>query len=145
MLHFVYPGLGLFKQSWEIKYISRNTEQLSTCFLWNLMHCILLEQKNLTKFHNWLRFVLIQKRMISIYLCMESWGMPQSTVRMPTPEARIGPIVDPHPISFLTTNSYTKVNNSKKLIPIVIWLTLNKNQNQWRYCTALHTHTHTKR
>lgn len=28
---------------------------------------------------------------------------------MPTPEARIGPIVDPHPISFLTTNSYTNV------------------------------------
>lgn len=34
--------------------------------------------------------------------------MPQSTVRMPTPEARIGPMVEPHPISFRTTNSYTK-------------------------------------
>lgn len=33
--------------------------------------------------------------------------MPQSTVRIPTPEANIGPIVDPHPISFLTTNSCT--------------------------------------
>lgn len=39
-------------------------------------------------------------------LCMESWAIPQSTVRMPTPEASIGPMVDPHPISFLTTNSY---------------------------------------
>ncbi|RHN81393.1 hypothetical protein MtrunA17_Chr1g0198501 [Medicago truncatula] len=25
---------------------------------------------------------------------------------MPTPEASIGPMVDPHPMSFLTTNSY---------------------------------------
>lgn len=39
------------------------------------------------------------------HLCMESWGIPQSTVRIPIPEASIGPIVDPHPISFLTTKS----------------------------------------
>lgn len=31
--------------------------------------------------------------------------MPQSTVRIPTPEASMGPMVDPHPISFLTTKS----------------------------------------
>lgn len=38
-------------------------------------------------------------------LCIESCGIPQSTVRIPTPVAIIGPIVDPHAISFLTTNS----------------------------------------
>jgi len=42
------------------------------------------------------------------YLCIESWAIPQSTVRMPTPEASIGPMVDPQPMSFLTTNSYSE-------------------------------------
>jgi hypothetical protein len=32
---------------------------------------------------------------------------------MPTPEARIGPMVEPHPISFLTTNSYMEAIHMK--------------------------------
>lgn len=47
-----------------------------------------------------------KKSLAFAYLCIESCEIPQSTVRMPTPEARIGPMVDPHPISFLTTKSY---------------------------------------
>lgn len=49
--------------------------------------------------------------------------MPQSTVRMPAPEAIMGPIVDPHPISFLTTNSYTETREyvkSNKVILVIL-------------------------
>lgn len=59
-------------------------------------------------FEQWLIILscLLEENEKDANLCMESWAIPQSTVRMPTPEASIGPIVDPHPISFLTTNSY---------------------------------------
>ena len=52
--------------------------------------------------------------------------MPQSTVRMPIPEARIGPIVDPQPMSFRTTkfclnniklSSVHRINEAKDPVP----------------------------
>lgn len=38
----------------------------------------------------------------STHLCMESWGIPTSTVRIPNPAARMGPIVLPQPMSLRT-------------------------------------------
>ena len=42
---------------------------------------------------------------ISLMLCMLSWGPPTSTVRQPSPEDRMGPIVDPQAMSDFTQNS----------------------------------------
>lgn len=55
--------------------------------------------------------------------------MPQSTVRIPTPEARIGPMVEPHPMSFLTTNSCTEANQVK--IPSVS--SERSSNKNWKY------------
>ncbi len=43
---------------------------------------------------------------ISRMLCMESWGAPTSRVRQPMPLARMGPMVDPHSMSFRMLNSW---------------------------------------
>ena len=42
---------------------------------------------------------------ISRMECIASCGAPTSTVRQPSPEAKIGPMVDPHAISERTQNS----------------------------------------
>ena len=42
---------------------------------------------------------------ISRMLCMDSWGMPRSTARMPVLAEMMGPIVDPHGQSLRTANS----------------------------------------
>lgn len=39
-------------------------------------------------------------------LCIDSCGAPTSTVRIPTPLAKMGPIVEPQGMSFRTTKSY---------------------------------------
>ncbi|GAY51038.1 hypothetical protein CUMW_131210 [Citrus unshiu] len=42
---------------------------------------------------------------ISLILCIDNCGAPTSTVRMPTPLAKMGPIVEPQAMSLRTTKS----------------------------------------
>ena len=44
----------------------------------------------------------------SCMLCIDSYGAPTSIVRIPTPLARIGPIVKPQGMSLRTTKSCIK-------------------------------------
>jgi hypothetical protein len=42
-----------------------------------------------------------------LMLCILNCGLPQSTVNIPDKVAMMGPMVDPHPESDLTENSWT--------------------------------------
>jgi len=55
---------------------------------------------------------------------------------MPTPEASIGPMVDPHPMSFLTAKSY---NLSKQNLRNV---TINKSEKKTQHSPRRHTNLH---
>lgn len=79
-----------------------NVVQITSAFLSHLISWLSTNSETTNKEIQW------SKKKKTCYLCIDSWGIPQSTVRIPTPEASIGPIVEPHPISFLTTNSCTK-------------------------------------
>ena len=81
--------------------------------------------------------------------------MPQSTVRIPTPEASIGPIVDPQPISFLTTNSYevmeqrysisfsTDINVQKEMKKVDHWNHIVNFTNKTIICSKIIQQVHT--
>ena len=68
---------------------------------------------------------------ISRMECIEREGAPTSTVLHPSPDAKIGPIVLPHPISLLTQNSWhgmpllfpTSLQSPKQLI-LACWLSI---------------------
>lgn len=44
--------------------------------------------------------------------CMANWGLPKSSTRSPSREAKIGPMVVPHGESFLTMRSWGEEERS---------------------------------